>query len=223
MTTTKNLNLVPMVVEQTSRGERAYDIYSRLLKERVVFLVGPVEDHVANLIVAQLLFLESDNPAELAEASSFQLTINDSTVDPKDLLRRVLVFTRVEGYRHNHPVMAKGLGALNDSRWQHVDGEATYIQACVSPVWDTVLGVLAVQDCEAGTQHTGGRTRSQGRRRFGAHRYHPLQNAQRDRLELVRLARTGLLRPRLPGQEGDHRLRPHEAPAHHPKPRSRSP
>ena len=56
------LNLVPMVVEQTSRGERAYDIYSRLLKERVVFLVGPVEDHVANVIVAQLLYLESENP-----------------------------------------------------------------------------------------------------------------------------------------------------------------
>jgi len=56
------LNLVPMVVEQTSRGERAYDIYSRLLKERVVFMVGPVEDNVANLIVAQLLYLESENP-----------------------------------------------------------------------------------------------------------------------------------------------------------------
>jgi len=56
------LNLVPMVVEQTARGERAYDIYSRLLVERVVFLVGPVEDAVANLIVAQLLFLESENP-----------------------------------------------------------------------------------------------------------------------------------------------------------------
>lgn len=56
------LNLVPMVVEQTARGERAYDIYSRLLKERVVFMVGPVEDQVANLIVAQLLFLESENP-----------------------------------------------------------------------------------------------------------------------------------------------------------------
>lgn len=55
-------NLVPMVVEQTSRGERAYDIFSRLLKERVVFLVGPVEDHMANLLVAQLLFLESENP-----------------------------------------------------------------------------------------------------------------------------------------------------------------
>lgn len=55
-------NLVPMVVEQTSRGERAYDIYSRLLKERVVFMVGPVEDHMANLLVAQLLFLESENP-----------------------------------------------------------------------------------------------------------------------------------------------------------------
>jgi ATP-dependent Clp protease protease subunit len=57
-----NLNLVPMVVEQTSRGERAYDIYSRLLKERLVFCVGPVEDYMANVIVAQLLFLEADNP-----------------------------------------------------------------------------------------------------------------------------------------------------------------
>ena len=56
------LNLVPMVVEQSARGERAYDIYSRLLKERVVFLVGEVEDYVANLIVAQLLYLESENP-----------------------------------------------------------------------------------------------------------------------------------------------------------------
>lgn len=54
--------LVPMVVEQSARGERAYDIYSRLLKERVIFIVGPIEDHMANLIVAQLLFLESDNP-----------------------------------------------------------------------------------------------------------------------------------------------------------------
>ena len=59
---TKALNLVPVVVEQTSRGERAYDIYSRLLKERVVFIVGPVEDYMANLVVAQLLFLESENP-----------------------------------------------------------------------------------------------------------------------------------------------------------------
>ena len=59
---TKALNLVPMVVEQTSRGERSYDIFSRLLKERVVFVVGPVEDQVANLVVAQLLFLESQNP-----------------------------------------------------------------------------------------------------------------------------------------------------------------
>ncbi len=58
----RNLNLVPMVVEQTSRGERAYDIYSRLLKERVVFMVGPVDDYMANVIVAQLLFLESENP-----------------------------------------------------------------------------------------------------------------------------------------------------------------
>ena len=57
-----NLGLVPMVVEQTARGERSFDIYSRLLKERVVFCVGPVEDHMANLIVAQLLFLESENP-----------------------------------------------------------------------------------------------------------------------------------------------------------------
>jgi len=56
------LNLVPMVVEQTARGERAYDIYSRLLKERLVFAVGPVDDYMANVIVAQLLFLESENP-----------------------------------------------------------------------------------------------------------------------------------------------------------------
>jgi ATP-dependent Clp protease protease subunit len=56
------LNLVPMVVEQSSRGERAYDIYSRLLKDRVIFIVGPIEDHMANLVVAQMLFLESENP-----------------------------------------------------------------------------------------------------------------------------------------------------------------
>jgi ATP-dependent Clp protease protease subunit len=59
---TKALNLVPMVVEQTARGERAYDIYSRLLKDRLIFIVGPIDDHVANLVVAQLLFLESENP-----------------------------------------------------------------------------------------------------------------------------------------------------------------
>jgi ATP-dependent Clp protease protease subunit len=57
-----NLGLVPIVIEQTARGERSFDIYSRLLKERVIFLIGPVEDHMANLIVAQLLFLESENP-----------------------------------------------------------------------------------------------------------------------------------------------------------------
>lgn len=59
---TQNLGLVPMVIETTGRGERAFDIYSRMLKERVIFLVGPVEDHMANLVVAQLLFLESENP-----------------------------------------------------------------------------------------------------------------------------------------------------------------
>ena len=59
---TQSLGLVPMVVEQSSRGERAYDIYSRLLKERVIFIVGPIEDHMANVIVAQLLYLESENP-----------------------------------------------------------------------------------------------------------------------------------------------------------------
>ena len=58
------LNLVPMVVEQTARGERAYDIYSRLLKDRLIFIVGPVEDQMANLIVAQLLYLESENPSK---------------------------------------------------------------------------------------------------------------------------------------------------------------
>lgn len=59
---TRGLNLVPMVIEQSPRGERAYDIYSRLLKERVIFLVGPVEDNVANLVLAEMLFLESENP-----------------------------------------------------------------------------------------------------------------------------------------------------------------
>ena len=59
---TQMLGMVPMVIEQSGRGERAYDIYSRLLKERVIFLVGPVNDHSANLIVAQMLFLESENP-----------------------------------------------------------------------------------------------------------------------------------------------------------------
>jgi ATP-dependent Clp protease protease subunit len=62
MTPATGLNLIPMVVEQTSRGERAYDIYSRLLKERVVFVVGPIDDFMANVVVAQLLFLESENP-----------------------------------------------------------------------------------------------------------------------------------------------------------------
>ncbi|MBM3364425.1 MAG: ATP-dependent Clp endopeptidase proteolytic subunit ClpP [Betaproteobacteria bacterium] len=59
---TDMLGMVPMVIEQSGRGERAYDIYSRLLKERVIFLVGPVNDHTANLVVAQMLFLESENP-----------------------------------------------------------------------------------------------------------------------------------------------------------------
>src|SRR5690606_11253542 len=58
----QNLNLVPVVVEQTARGERAYDIYSRLLKERLIFMVGPVDDYMANVVVAQMLFLESENP-----------------------------------------------------------------------------------------------------------------------------------------------------------------
>jgi len=62
MTEAQALGLVPMVVEQSARGERSYDIYSRLLKERVIFLVGQVEDHMANLVVAQMLFLESENP-----------------------------------------------------------------------------------------------------------------------------------------------------------------
>jgi ATP-dependent Clp protease protease subunit len=62
MTPERMQHLVPMVVEQTPRGERAFDIYSRLLKERVVFVIGPIDDHMANLIVAQLLFLESENP-----------------------------------------------------------------------------------------------------------------------------------------------------------------
>ena len=62
MSEIKNLNMVPIVVEQSARGERAYDIYSRLLKERVIFVVGPIDDYMANVVVAQLLFLESENP-----------------------------------------------------------------------------------------------------------------------------------------------------------------
>ena len=62
MVDVKALNLVPIVVEQTARGERSYDIYSRLLKDRVVFIVGPIDDYMANVVVAQLLFLESENP-----------------------------------------------------------------------------------------------------------------------------------------------------------------
>lgn len=62
VTSPTNLGLVPMVVESSARGERAFDIYSRLLKERLIFIVGPIEDHMANLVVAQLLFLEADNP-----------------------------------------------------------------------------------------------------------------------------------------------------------------
>jgi len=58
----RGLGLIPMVIEQSGRGERAYDIYSRLLKERVIFLVGPVDDNTANLVIAQMLFLESENP-----------------------------------------------------------------------------------------------------------------------------------------------------------------
>ena len=61
---TYNNLLVPMVVEQTARGERAFDIYSRLLKERIIFIVGPVNDHMASLVCAQLLFLESENPSK---------------------------------------------------------------------------------------------------------------------------------------------------------------
>ena len=62
LTAPQNLGLVPMVIETTGRGERAYDIYSRLLKERGIFMVGPIVDHMANLVVAQLLYLESENP-----------------------------------------------------------------------------------------------------------------------------------------------------------------
>ncbi|EQD37282.1 Peptidase S14, ClpP, partial [mine drainage metagenome] len=58
----RGLNLIPIVVEQTARGERSYDIYSRLLKERLIFVVGPIDDYVANIVVAQMLFLESENP-----------------------------------------------------------------------------------------------------------------------------------------------------------------
>jgi ATP-dependent Clp protease, protease subunit len=70
MTPATGLGYIPMVIEQSGRGERAYDIYSRLLKERVVFLVGPVNDATANLVVAQLLFLESENPTRTSSSTS---------------------------------------------------------------------------------------------------------------------------------------------------------
>ena len=73
---TRGLNLVPMVVEQTARGERAYDIYSRLLKDRVIFIVGGIDDNVANLVVAQMLFLESENPGQGC-SSLYQFTGRD--------------------------------------------------------------------------------------------------------------------------------------------------
>ncbi len=76
--------LVPMVIEQTSRGERSYDIYSRLLKERIIFLLGEVEDHMANLVVAQLLFLESEKPEK-----DISIYINSL----EELLPQVLLFT----------------------------------------------------------------------------------------------------------------------------------
>ena len=83
-TTPNNLGYVPMVIEQSGRGERAYDIYSRLLRERVIFLVGPVDDMTANVIVAQLLFLEADNPDK-----DISLYINSQAV----LSRQAWLFT----------------------------------------------------------------------------------------------------------------------------------
>ena len=76
------LGLVPIVVEQTARGERSYDIYSRLLKERVIFMVGPVEDHMANLVVAQMLFLESENPdKDIHPVSYTHLRAHETVLD----------------------------------------------------------------------------------------------------------------------------------------------
>src|SRR5580704_9242374 len=92
--TTRALNLVPMVVEQTARGERAYDIYSRLLKERLIFIVGPVEDYMANLIVAQLLFLESENPDK-----DIAIYINS----PGGSMGAVLLAGGAAGKRHSLP------------------------------------------------------------------------------------------------------------------------
>ena len=74
-----NMNLVPMVVEQSSRGERAYDIYSRLLRERIIFVVGPVEDYMANVIIAQILFLDE---TVLTVGDNTELTIDDFIYDP---------------------------------------------------------------------------------------------------------------------------------------------
>ena len=76
------LGMVPMVIEQSGRGERSYDIYSRLLKERVIFLVGPVNDQTANLVVAQLLFLESENPERTFPSTSTRPAVRSAQAWP---------------------------------------------------------------------------------------------------------------------------------------------
>ena len=90
---TEMLGMVPMVVEQSGRGERAYDIYSRLLKERVIFLVGPVNDHTANLVVAQMLFLESNQPI----FDNVRFALNDFTILKRDTSSMITIHTYING------------------------------------------------------------------------------------------------------------------------------
>jgi len=92
-------NLIPMVVEQSSRGERAYDIYSRLLKERIIFLTGPIDDNIASLICAQLLFLESENPKK-RNILLYKFTRRDCLVWPCDLRYYAIHFIQGNDYLH---------------------------------------------------------------------------------------------------------------------------
>ena len=107
-------NLVPMVVEQTNRGERAYDIYSRLLKERIIFLVGPIHDAVGSLICAQLLFLEADNPNK-GHQLLHQLAGRRRDVEPRDL-RHDAVHPLAGVDRVHRPGRLDGLAAAGRRR-----------------------------------------------------------------------------------------------------------
>ena len=104
--------LIPMVVEQTNRGERAYDIYSRLLKDRIIFIGGPIDDHVANLVIAQLLFLESEDPEKISPCISIAPVVWSTRVWPYMILYSILDRCLHYLYRDGGKY-----GCLASSRW----------------------------------------------------------------------------------------------------------